>query len=61
MLVGGVVIDIRLQVQVRRVLRLDLIEEADELLMPVSLMHWPITLPSSTLTAANKVVVPWRL
>ena len=25
------------------------------------LMHWPMTLPSSTFSAANRVVVPWRL
>ena len=24
-------------------------------------MHWPMTLPSSTFSAANRVVVPWRM
>src|SRR5215203_1703897 len=36
MLVGGVVIDNQVQVQIRRGLAVDLIEEADELLVPVS-------------------------
>jgi hypothetical protein len=41
-----------------RHLRLDGIEEADELLMPVALMLCPMTVPSRMLRAANSVVVP---
>jgi hypothetical protein len=40
---------------------LDGAEEADELLLAVLLMQRPITRPSSTLRAANSVVVPCRL
>ena len=40
---------------------LDRIEEANELLMPMALHAATETLPSSTSSAANKVVVPWRL
>ena len=40
---------------------LDGVEEADELLVAVACMQRPMTLPSSTLRAANRVVVPCRL
>jgi hypothetical protein len=40
---------------------LDGVEEADELLMTVALHAPPDHLASSTLSAANSVVVPWRL
>ena len=47
---------------------LDIVDEADELLVPMLLhaatdhrtVEYPITEPSSTLSAANNVVVPWR-
>jgi hypothetical protein len=44
-----------------RDLRLDGIEEADELLMAVALHAAADHLPSSTSRAANSVVVPFRL
>jgi hypothetical protein len=40
---------------------LDSIEEANEFEMPVALHAGPITVPSITLSAANRVVVPCRL
>jgi hypothetical protein len=46
---------------VLRDLALERVEEADELLMPVAAMLRPMTVPSSTLSAANSVVVPCRL
>ena len=62
MLVGGVVVDDQVQVEVGRRALVDDAEEPDELLVPVPLgMQRPITVPSSTLRAANSVVVPWRL
>ena len=42
----------------RRHLRLDGVEEADELLVPVTLHIAADTVPSRTLRAANSVVVP---
>ena len=42
-------------------LALDGIQEAEELLVAVALHTAPITVPSSTLRAANRVVVPLRL
>jgi hypothetical protein len=40
---------------------LDGIEKADEFDVAVALHQRPITVPSSTLSAANRVVVPCRL
>ena len=61
MLVRGVVVDDQVQLPLGRGLAVDLVEEADEFLMPMAAMHWPMTRPSSTSSAANSVVVPWRL
>ena len=61
MLVGGVVVDDRMDQLAGRHLALDGIEEADELLVPVSLHAATDHRPLSTLSAANSVVVPWRL
>ena len=61
MLVGYVVVDDGVDRLLDRHLRLDGIEEADELLVPVALQLRPMTVPSRTLRAANSVVVPWRL
>ena len=61
MLVRRIVVDDQVQVPPGRGLAVDLVEKADELLMPVAAMHWPMTRPSSTSSAANSVVVPWRL
>ena len=40
---------------------LDRVQEAQELLCRWRCMQRPITVSSSTLSAANSVVVPWRL
>ena len=61
MLVGGIVVDDGVDRFSGRHIAFDRIEEADELLMAVRCMLRPITVPSSTLRAANNVVVPWRL
>ena len=58
MLVGCVVVDDGVDRVSRRHLRLDGVEEADELLVPVALHIAPMTVPSRTLRAANSVVVP---
>jgi hypothetical protein len=54
MLVGGIVVEHRMDQLAGRDVALDGIEEADEFAVAVAL-------PSSTLSAANRVVVPWRL
>ena len=56
--VGRVVVENDVDGLILRQFRLNRVEETDELLMPVTLR--PITEPSRTLRAANKVVVPWR-
>ncbi len=61
MLVGRIVVDDRMDRLSCRQLRLDGIEEADELLMPMALHVAAVTVPSNTLSAANSVVVPLRL
>ena len=58
MRVGGVIFNDQMHVLLSRGLAVDRIEKADELLIPWRLMHWPMTLPSRTLRAANRVVVP---
>jgi hypothetical protein len=58
MFVGGIVVDDGVDRLSLRHLRLDGIEEADELLMAVALMLCPMTVPSRMLRAANSVVVP---
>jgi hypothetical protein len=60
-LVGGAIVHEQMHRAPGRGFAVDLVEEADEFLMPVRLMHWPMILPSSTLSGANRVVVPWRL
>jgi len=42
-------------------LLIDQLEKAQELAMPMARQAVPMTLPSSMLSAANKVVVPLRL
>jgi hypothetical protein len=37
------------------------LEKADEFLVPGRAMHWPMTRTSSTSSAANNLVVPYRL
>ena len=61
MLVGGIVVEDRMDRLACGNFALDGVEETDELLMPLALHVWPITVPSSTFIAANKVVVPFRL
>ena len=60
-LVGGVVVEDGVDVAVGRHRALDGVEEADELLVAMPGHVRPMTVPSSTLSAANSVVVPWRL
>lgn len=60
-LMGGVVVDDQVEVESGRGPMIDQLEKAQELSMPVGGMHVPITLPSSMLRAANRVVVPLRL
>ena len=60
-LVGGVVIDDGVNEFPGWHRGLDLVEEADEFLMAVALHVRPITVPSSTLSVANTVVVPCRM
>ena len=61
MLVSGVVVEHRVDQVGGRDLALDGIEETDEFEVAVALPEAPITLPSSTASAANRVVVPCRL
>ena len=56
---AGVVVEDHMDALAGRDIGLDGAEEADELL--VGCMQRPMTLPSSTLRAANRVVVPCRL
>jgi len=61
MVVGGVVVDDAVDVQLGGHGPVDLAQEGQELLVPVRGLHTASTAPLSTLSAANKVVVPWRL
>ena len=61
MLVRGVVVDDQVELSHGRGLAVNLVEEADEFLMPVARHACPMTLPWSTSSAANSVVVPFRL
>ena len=54
----GVVVEDRMDDLAGRYRTLDGAQEADELLMSVALHAAPRTTPSSTLSAANRVVVP---
>ena len=58
MLVGGIVVDDGMDILACGDLRVDGVEEADELLVAMALMLRPIMVPSRTLRAANRVVVP---
>ena len=58
-LVGGIIIDDQMQVEIGQRPLVDGLEKAEELAMPVGRgMHSPMTVPSSMLSAANRVVVP---
>src|SRR5215467_12865637 len=61
MLVGGVVVEDDVDRLVGGNLALDSVEEADESMWRWRCMQRPITVPSSTLRAANRMVVPCRL
>ena len=61
MFVGGVVVEDDMDQLASRDLALDGIEKADEFDVAVVCMQRPITVPSSTLNAVNRVVVPCRL
>ena len=58
MLVGGVIVGDGMDQFAGWHSGLDGVEETDELLVAMCCMQRPITLPSSTLRAANSVVVP---
>ena len=58
-LVGGVVVHHQMQLAVG-VGPGDLLEERQELLVPVPLLAHPVTLPVAISSAANNVVVPCR-
>ena len=61
-LVGGIIVEDRVDQLAGGYRSLDAVQETNELLVPVARhMHWPITVPSSTLSAANNVVVPCRM
>ena len=60
MLVSGVVVDDEMDVELGWHVGLDVTQEGEELLMAMAGLHWAMTAPSSTLRAANSVVVPWR-
>ena len=60
-LVGAIVVEDHVDHLAGRDLAFAAVQQADELLMRWRCMHWPITVPSSTSSAANSVVVPWRL
>jgi hypothetical protein len=61
MFVGGVVIKHRVDHLAGGEPALNGIEKADEFDVAVVCMQRPITVPSSTLNAVNRVVVPCRL
>jgi hypothetical protein len=61
MFVGSVVVEDRVDHPADRDLALDRVQETNELLVPVARYAAPDDLASSTLSAANSVVVPWRL
>ena len=60
MLVRCVVVEDEMDDFSGRNLGVDGVQKTDELLMTVPPLR-PMTVPSSTLKAANRVVVPWRL
>jgi hypothetical protein len=56
-LVSGIVVDDHMHRFILAHPGIDDVKEADELLMAMAL-HWPMTLPSNTSSAANSVVMP---
>ena len=60
-LVGGIVVEDDMDRPIGRDLALDSIEEADEFEVGRRCMQRPITVPSSTLSTENRVVMPCRL
>ena len=60
-LVRCVVVDDEMQIEQFGGVAVDGAQEAQEFLMAWRLMLSPMTLPVATSSAANKVVVPWRL
>jgi hypothetical protein len=62
MLVGGVIVQHQVQIEVDERVFVDSAQEADELVMAMLFgAAASETVPSSTFSAANKVLVPWRL
>lgn len=60
MLVGRVVVDDQIQIELGGNRRVDVSQKAQELLMPVPRLALREHLPLATSSAANRVVVPWR-
>src|SRR5215204_1535247 len=60
-IVGHVVVNDQMQIQALRCLSINDAQEAQKLLVTVALEHCPMTAPVATLSAAKRVVVPWRL
>ena len=61
MLVGGVVVDDQMDVELGWHVGLDVPQEGQELLMPVAWLALGDDRAVGTSRAANRVVVPWRL
>ena len=61
MLVGAVVVDDQVDVEILRDGLPDLAEEAEELLVPVARLALGQHLPVAKSRAANRLVVPWRM
>ncbi len=57
-LVGAVIVENEVKIELRRCRLIDPAQEPDESMARCLSMHWPITLPLSTSSAANRVVVP---
>ena len=60
-LVAGVIVEGHVDQPPGWDVALEAVQKTQKLLVPVTLLHWPTTVPSSTLRAANKVVVPLRI
>ena len=61
MFVGGIVVEHRMDQLTGGDFAFDGVEKADEFAVAVTLHAAADDVPSSTLSAANRVVVPWRL
>ena len=60
MFVGGVVVGDQMDLELSRNVVVEVIKKRQKLLVAMARLHWVMTDPSSTLSAANSVVVPCR-